>query len=127
MTQSRDKDPDPVDIHVGSQLRLRRLMCGVTQEALGAYIGVTFQQVQKYENGTNRISASRLYRISELLRTPVSFFFDGCQGTEASLPGLDIQHLPLESIRHALEFARVEDSEGREAIRSLTRWLLRKQ
>jgi len=68
--------PRPVDAHVGSRVRLRRTMLGMSQEKLGNAIGLTFQQVQKYERGTNRIGSSRLYELSKVLDVPVSFFFD---------------------------------------------------
>ena len=68
--------PNPIDIHVGKRLRRRRTMLGMSQTVLGNAIGVTFQQVQKYERAANRISASRLFEISEALNVPVSFFFD---------------------------------------------------
>ncbi len=70
------KQPNPIDIHVGSRLKLRRTMLGMTQEKLGDKLGVTFQQVQKYEKGANRIGASRLQEISQILDVPVSFFFE---------------------------------------------------
>ena len=69
------KVPNPIDVFVGSRVRLRRLMVGMSQEALADRLGVTFQQVQKYEKGTNRISASRLQAISDVFRVPPSFFF----------------------------------------------------
>ena len=68
---------NPVDKHVGSRIRMRRLMLGMSQEKLGNGLGLTFQQVQKYEKGTNRIGASRLQHISQLLQVPVPFFFEG--------------------------------------------------
>jgi transcriptional regulator with XRE-family HTH domain len=68
--------PNPIDVHVGRRVRLRRTLLGMTQERLGEALGLTFQQVQKYERGANRIGASRLYRLSEILDVPVSFFFD---------------------------------------------------
>jgi transcriptional regulator with XRE-family HTH domain len=68
--------PNPVDIHVGSRVRLRRTMLGMSQEKLGDAISLTFQQVQKYERGANRIGASRLFELSRVLDVPVSFFFD---------------------------------------------------
>jgi transcriptional regulator with XRE-family HTH domain len=71
------KHPDPVDIYVGSRVRMRRLMVGMSQEKLGDKLGLTFQQVQKYEKGTNRVSASRLQQLSEILSVPIPFFFDG--------------------------------------------------
>jgi transcriptional regulator with XRE-family HTH domain len=71
------KAPNPVDKHVGSRVRMRRMMLGMSQEKLGNSLGLTFQQVQKYEKGTNRIGASRLQQISHILQVPVSFFFEG--------------------------------------------------
>ncbi len=68
--------PNPVDIHVGARVRLRRTLLGLSQEKLGEAIGLTFQQVQKYERGANRVGASRLYDLSRVLEVPVSFFFD---------------------------------------------------
>ena len=70
------KRPNPVDIHVGKRVRLRRTLLGMSQTTLGDALSLTFQQVQKYENGSNRIGASRLYQISQILSVPVSYFFD---------------------------------------------------
>jgi transcriptional regulator with XRE-family HTH domain len=71
------KAPNPIDKHVGSRVRMRRMMLGMSQEKLGDALGLTFQQVQKYEKGSNRIGASRLQQISLILQVPISFFFDG--------------------------------------------------
>jgi transcriptional regulator with XRE-family HTH domain len=71
------KAPNPTDHHVGSRVRMRRMMLGMSQEKLGGALGLTFQQVQKYEKGTNRIGASRLQQISHILQVPVEFFFEG--------------------------------------------------
>jgi len=71
------KAPNPVDKHVGSRVRMRRMMLAMSQEKLGDALGLTFQQVQKYEKGTNRIGASRLQQISYILQVPVAFFFEG--------------------------------------------------
>ena len=71
------KAPNPIDKHVGSRVRMRRMMLAMSQEKLGDALGLTFQQVQKYEKGTNRIGASRLQQISNILQVPVAFFFDG--------------------------------------------------
>lgn len=68
--------PSPIDVHVGTRVRLRRTLLGMSQEKLGQAIGLTFQQVQKYERGANRIGASRLYDLSRVLDVPISFFFD---------------------------------------------------
>jgi transcriptional regulator with XRE-family HTH domain len=77
------KAPNPIDKHVGSRVRMRRMMLSMSQEKLGDALGLTFQQVQKYEKGTNRIGASRLQQISHILQVPVSFFFEGAP----NLPG----------------------------------------
>jgi transcriptional regulator with XRE-family HTH domain len=71
------KTPNPIDKHVGSRVRMRRMMLSMSQEKLGDALGLTFQQVQKYEKGTNRIGASRLQQISNILQVPVAFFFEG--------------------------------------------------
>jgi transcriptional regulator with XRE-family HTH domain len=80
--------PNPVDVQVGSRVRLRRKMLGLSQEKLAAAIGLTFQQVQKYERGANRIGASKLYELSRVLDVPVSFFFDDIDPVRApAIPG----------------------------------------
>jgi transcriptional regulator with XRE-family HTH domain len=81
------KVPNPVDKHVGSRVRMRRMMMGMSQEKLGDAIGLTFQQVQKYEKGTNRIGASRLQQISQTLQVPVAFFFEGVPPSPGSTAG----------------------------------------
>lgn len=78
------KKPNPIDVHVGSRIRLRRNMLGLSQEKLGESLGITFQQIQKYEKGTNRVGASRLQAISSVLNVPVSFFFEDAPGSIAS-------------------------------------------
>jgi transcriptional regulator with XRE-family HTH domain len=70
------KNPNPTDCYVGARVRMRRLMLGMSQTSLGEALGLTFQQVQKYEKGTNRIGASRLQQISQALQVPISFFFE---------------------------------------------------
>jgi transcriptional regulator with XRE-family HTH domain len=69
--------PNPIDKHVGRRVRMPRKMLAMSQEELGAALGLTFQQVQKYENGTNRMGASRLQQMSDILQVPVEFFFEG--------------------------------------------------
>ncbi len=81
------KSPNPIDRHVGSRVRMRRMMVGMSQEKLGDGLGITFQQVQKYEKGTNRISASRLQQIGSILGVPVAFFYEGAPGGEATPSG----------------------------------------
>ena len=94
----------PVDIHVGQKLRQRRWAKGMTQQQLGDRVGIRFQQIQKYETGTNRVSASRLWQIARAMDVPVSYFFDGLAGgvDEASpLPG------DVLADREALELIRI--------------------
>ena len=80
------KAPNPIDRHVGSRVRMRRMMLTMSQEKLGDALGLTFQQVQKYEKGTNRIGASRLQQISDILKVPVSFFFEGAPSVPGQQP-----------------------------------------
>ena len=81
--------PDPIDVHVGSRVRLRRTLLGMNQSKLGDALGLTFQQIQKYERGANRIGSSRLYRLSKILDVPVAFFFDEmAQGVATSAKGV---------------------------------------
>ena len=95
------KKPNPIDIHVGSRIRLRRTMLGMSQEKLGEALGITFQQIQKYEKGTNRVGASRLQAISDVLGVPVSFLFEDAPGQDAnSFKGFAEDS----SINYALEF-----------------------
>ncbi|HVY58869.1 MAG TPA: helix-turn-helix domain-containing protein [Xanthobacteraceae bacterium] len=80
------KAPNPIDKHVGSRVRMRRMMLNMSQEKLGEALGLTFQQVQKYEKGTNRIGASRLQQISQIMQVPVSFFFEGAPDISPGQP-----------------------------------------
>lgn len=81
------KMPNPIDVHVGSRLRMRRMLVGMSQEKLGESLDLTFQQIQKYEKGSNRISASRLYDMSRILDVPVQFFFDDMVRADAAGTG----------------------------------------
>lgn len=81
------KKPNPTDIHVGGRIRLRRNMLGMSQEKLGENLGITFQQIQKYEKGTNRVGASRLQAIASILGVPVSFFFEDVPGLDTASRG----------------------------------------
>lgn len=85
-TKSDTKRTEPVDSYVGSRLRLQRTLMGMSQEKLGNSVGLTFQQIQKYERGLNRIGASRLYQFCKALDVPVSFFFDEMPGDMGSQP-----------------------------------------
>jgi transcriptional regulator with XRE-family HTH domain len=93
--------PDPIDIHVGRRLRQARLLAGLSQEELGDGIGVSFQAVQKYEHGENRLSASRLFRAAKLLARPVSFFFDDIEDEVAPAVGQSsFSRDEIELVRH---------------------------
>ena len=108
--------PNPVDIHVGSRVRLRRTLLGLSQEKLGDAVGLTFQQIQKYERGANRIGASRLFQLSNILDVPIMFFFDemprGLKTAEAQvirgLQELEQKTLELDPLarRETLELVR---------------------
>jgi transcriptional regulator with XRE-family HTH domain len=81
------KSPNPIDKHVGSRVRMRRMMVSMSQEKLGEKLGITFQQIQKYEKGTNRIGASRLQQIANVLGVQVGFFFEGAPVPDGSAKG----------------------------------------
>ncbi len=85
--------PHPIDIHVGSRVKLRRNMLGISQEKLGEALGLTFQQVQKYERGANRISASRLLEIARVLEVPIAFFYDDVDPVRAPAIPADIDEV----------------------------------
>jgi transcriptional regulator with XRE-family HTH domain len=120
------KTPNPIDQHVGKRVRMRRTMLGFSQEKLGGALGLTFQQVQKYEKGTNRIGASRLQAISKILDVPPSFFFDGAPtvGDEATSGFRDAKTTPYvpdfvttaEGLQLNRAFARIRDPKVRKRI-----------
>ncbi|MEA2819609.1 MAG: hypothetical protein QOJ86_1613 [Bradyrhizobium sp.] len=116
------KPPNPVDRHVGSRVRMRRIMLGMSQEKLGEGLGLTFQQIQKYEKGTNRIGASRIQHIAEILQVPVSFLFEGSPSSsthfdEAPSPTYVADFLATaEGLALIRAFMRVPDIKLRRAI-----------
>jgi transcriptional regulator with XRE-family HTH domain len=95
----------PVDVHVGKRIRHRRWLVGMTQQQLAEQVGIKFQQIQKYETGMNRVSASRLWDISESLSVPVSFFFEGIEGAAEEAPGASVPGDILAD-KEALELVR---------------------
>jgi transcriptional regulator with XRE-family HTH domain len=106
--------PNPIDIHVGGRVRLRRTILGMSQERLGEALGLTFQQVQKYERGTNRIGASRLYDLSRVLDVSISFFYEDMQAEVAGQsPRLraGLSEAPPEPYRETDPMARRETLE----------------
>jgi transcriptional regulator with XRE-family HTH domain len=86
------KTPNPVDKHVGSRVRMRRVLIGMSQEKLGEALGITFQQIQKYEKGTNRIGASRMQQIATVMSVPVSYFFEDAPGADGKQSGFGESH-----------------------------------
>lgn len=116
MTTDNKKRPNPIDIHVGSRIRLRRNMIGMSQEKLGEQLGITFQQIQKYEKGTNRVGASRLQAIGGIMNVPVSYFFeDAPQENGNGLDGLEEGKAP------SFEADFLSSTEGIQLFRSFTR------
>ena len=99
---SRSSHPDPVDVHVGARLRLRRNLLGMSQEQLAKACGLTFQQIQKYERGTNRMGSSRLFQFAKLLDVSISYFFDDVRADRAvpyATTGFsDQEQAPLEGV-----------------------------
>ena len=91
------KPPHPVDIYVGKRLRLRRKTLGLSQADLGKQVGITFQQIQKYERGTNRMGASRLWEFAQALQVPVDYFFDGYKKDEGNAECATLENTLLES------------------------------
>jgi transcriptional regulator with XRE-family HTH domain len=127
--------PNPIDVHVGNRVRLQRMLIGISQEKLGERLGLTFQQVQKYEKGINRIGASRLFELSRVLGVPVQFFYDDAPTTgsqQHAAPGFaerssDSHVFEFLSSREGLElnraFSRITDPKVRKSVLDLVRSL----
>lgn len=127
--------PNPVDIHVGSRVRLRRMLLGMSQEKLGEHLGLTFQQVQKYEKGVNRIGASRLFDLAQVLGVPVQFFYDEAPQAVTDLelapgfaePPAESYVVEFLSTREGLDlnksFVRITDPRVRRSVVELVRSL----
>ncbi len=101
----KESRPSPIDVHVGSRIRLRRTLLGMSQERLGEALGLTFQQVQKYERGVNRVGASRLFDLSRVMDVPISFFFDDMPDALSVSHGSNV-------VRRAVGFSESQDSFG---------------
>jgi len=126
------KIPNPIDIHVGARVRMRRVLIGMSQEKLGERLSLTFQQIQKYEKGTNRIGASRLQQISEILGVPVSYFFEGTPvpqpttstGFSESASTFVVDFLStVEGLQLNKAFIRIEDPRVRKKVVELVKAL----
>lgn len=119
------KAPNPIDKHVGARVRMRRMMVQMSQEKLGEHLGITFQQIQKYEKGTNRIGASRLQQISTVLGVPVAFFFEGAPSVGPEVDGVTESHSPAyvadflatsDGLALTRNFMRIPDAKVRRKI-----------
>jgi transcriptional regulator with XRE-family HTH domain len=125
------KQANPVDAHVGHRVRLRRMLIGMSQERLGELLGLTFQQVQKYEKGINRIGAGRLFEVAGILGVPVSFFYEDAEAngpssgfSEAGEPPPVMEFLASgEGLQLSLAFMRIKDTKVRRRILDLVRSL----
>ncbi len=130
----RGRGIGPVDVHVGARLRQRRALLGMTQTNLSDALGMSFQQVQKYERGTNRISASRLFALSRVLDVPVEYFFDDMppevaasspaqgRGKAKKLPSYELDPMATrETLELVRAYYKIEDAEVRNRLRELTR------
>jgi transcriptional regulator with XRE-family HTH domain len=109
------KTPNPIDKHVGARVRMRRIMVGMSQEKLGEALGITFQQIQKYEKGTNRIGASRLQAAARILAVPVNYFFEGASDDPTLTAGFADGHAPQYHVDGET------DGEGRQLIEAFRR------
>lgn len=126
-----ERSANPIDVHVGARVRLRRLMLRMSQDKLGESLGVTFQQVQKYERGANRVSASRLWGMADVLEVPVQFFFEGL-GERTAIEGFsDNDQTPLvydfinspDGVQLAAAFSCITDQKVRRQVLQLVRAL----
>jgi transcriptional regulator with XRE-family HTH domain len=126
------KQANPIDAQVGNRVRLRRMLVGMSQEKLGEMLGLTFQQVQKYEKGVNRIGAGRLYQVAHILGVPVSYFYEDVSGQESDgfAPANDQATPPVmeflssgEGLQLALAFMRIREPKVRKRVIDLVKSL----
>jgi transcriptional regulator with XRE-family HTH domain len=123
-------NPNPIDVHVGGRLRLRRKYLGLSQSDLADALGLTFQQVQKYERGSNRISASKLYEAAKYLKSPIAYFFEGIDEAASEGFGQSVSEIAVntfmataEGIELAQAFPRIKFGKHRRKILDLVRVL----
>jgi transcriptional regulator with XRE-family HTH domain len=123
-----DRSPNPVDLHVGTRIRMRRKLLGISQERLADDLGLTFQQVQKYERGANRVSASKLYEIARSLKTSIAYFFEGLadpanpsEGEDSGEQSVHDFLMTPEGLELATSFPRVPQPRVRRRILELVR------
>lgn len=121
------RDPNFVDVHVGSRIRMRRQLIGMSQEKLGELLGITFQQVQKYENGRNRVSAGRLYELAKALGVTIQYFYEGAPRLAAVRRGAAEEAADFagpavgEEIELLAAFRRIEQASSRKAVIELAK------
>ncbi|MCK5747785.1 MAG: helix-turn-helix transcriptional regulator [Oricola sp.] len=129
MARDNRSAPHPIDVHVGSRVKLRRMILGMSQETLGRSLGLTFQQIQKYEKGVNRIGASRMFELSQLLDVPVQFFYDeygdrsvvnGFAEPAAGEPVMTLLNTP-EGVQLCRYFSGIRDPEVKKRVLELVR------
>lgn len=122
------KQANPIDVQVGNRVRIRRMLIGMSQERLGDLLGLTFQQVQKYEKGVNRIGAGRLYEIARILNVPVDFFYEGvadqsgANGQEGAPPIMEFVSSG-EGLQLSLAFMKIKDAKVRKRVLDLVKSL----
>lgn len=124
------KQANPIDVQVGNRVRIRRMLIGMSQERLGDLLGLTFQQVQKYEKGVNRIGAGRLFEVARILNVPVDFFYEGLDAVQGSAGVNDAENAPVmefvssgEGLQLSLAFMKIKDSKVRKRVLDLVKSL----
>jgi len=124
------KQANPIDIQVGNRVRIRRMLIGMSQERLGDLLGLTFQQVQKYEKGVNRIGAGRLFEMSRILNVPVDFFYEGVNAHTGQAGAADGESAPVmefvssgEGLQLSLAFMKIKDAKVRKRVLDLVKSL----
>ena len=127
------KQASPIDVQVGTRVRLRRMLIGMSQERLGELLGLTFQQVQKYEKGVNRIGAGRLFQVAHILGVPIDYFYEGVNGTSEDAPGFAepgagsppvMEFLSSgEGLQLSLAFMKIKDPKVRKRVLDLVKSL----
>ena len=124
------KQTNPVDVQVGNRVRIRRMLIGMSQERLGELLGLTFQQVQKYEKGVNRIGAGRLFDVSRILGVPIDYFYEGMGGQLAAQAGAEYSAPPVmefvssgEGLQLSLSFMKIKDPKVRKRVLDLVKSL----
>jgi transcriptional regulator with XRE-family HTH domain len=127
------KQASPIDVQVGTRVRLRRMLIGMSQEKLGEMLGLTFQQVQKYEKGVNRIGAGRLFQVAHILGVPIDYFYEGVNGMTGDMPGFTepggasppvMEFLSSgEGLQLSLAFMKIRDPKVRKRVLDLVKSL----